>query len=142
MTHLTLINAYLKLKSRNLWKFVHRPAREPKHTEPGCLEFLTAKPEALRDNLLRRDDFTDPTPSLFVRNVNWESREKEADCQLHLKNLKGWPENRIHAHIDPSGFVWRNPLTAIRHWLDSKGYPDVYHISQKLASRGMRLGLI
>jgi hypothetical protein len=104
---LTLTNAYLKLRNLDLWQFADRPAQSPKDTTPGALVFWTDRPQALKDSLKEKDDFTPTWPTLSS-DLRWDSREKVGSAQLHLKNFdqKNWPENWIQAHIDPIGLTW------------------------------------
>jgi hypothetical protein len=129
---LALLNVYSKMKSKDLWRFVKGPM--PGEVKPGSLQFQVTSLNDLRQSLFKRTDFTNPTWSPFVWKANWESRSKDTITQLHLKN---WQKDRLEAHIDPSGFVWRKPWTAFGHWSDSSGYTDVSRISSMLGSQGL-----
>lgn len=128
---LTLLNGYLKLRNLDLWKYVNGPAQLPHETTPGNLEFLTMRPGELRKHLTDRPEFTSPSSG-----TKWESRDKETDSQLHLKHFDGWQPNRVQAHIDPSGFVWKKPWSIVPHLWDYSGYKNPQSIRKQLDRQG------
>lgn len=129
---LTLINNYMKMKERGLWDYVKGPAQSPEKTEVGRLEFFTHDIHGFKDNLSKRNDFSNPNHTWFTK-PRWNSREHTRDFSLEFKSFNGWEENRIQAHIDPIGLTLDQ---AFKHLRDFGGHQDVNRISAGLKSKG------
>ena len=93
--------------------------------------------------LLRESsDFTHPSAS----SEGWDSRERRADGALHFKHFKGWPADKLQAHIDPHGARLHSdlwflipviPLTQLLiHAADPTGYTEVFRIRALLLKQG------
>ena len=138
---LTLINAYLKLRSLGLWEFVNGPrSSNPQDMEKkGALEFFTQNPNNFLFELTRRGDFAHPSTQNNDRD-EWTSREQVDKYSLHLKHHGGWNKEWIEAHIDPTGLSW-NPLTWLPHLWEkiTDGYQEVYEINAGLRHSGYSL---
>jgi hypothetical protein len=74
----------------------------------------------------------------------WDSAEKRATGALHLKHFKGWPVNKVQAHIDQAGnwlgdkLLWwaGQPVTGLRHLAAYDSYSDVFGIRNILLQQG------
>lgn len=114
-----------RLRAARLWRFV---GREDGSTT-GCLHFRAARVEALRSSLAGDARFTargDP--------AQWHARERRLTAALHLKHFRGWPPDRVQAHLDLAGLPQRwwwwlaPPVPAamwIRHAVHYSSYLDV-----------------
>ncbi len=98
---LTVLNLYVKLRGLNLWNHVGREIDK----KAGALQFSASDVHALKNVLNNRDDFTSPEDS----PDKWSSREKRASGSLHFKHFRGWPEEKVQAHIDQAGLLLRSP---------------------------------
>ena len=133
---LTLLNLYVKLMSLSLWRFVAREV----DSELGSLQFLCADLPGLLA-ALRRLRFTRPDPEADY----WDAREKRLSGALHLKHFHGWPEAKLQAHIDRTGFTlrwwwWLLPpvalLVMLFHAAEPRSYQDVVRIRRMLLEQG------
>jgi hypothetical protein len=93
---LTVLNLYVKLRGMDLWKFV---LMRGESTPVGCLEFLTTNVALLKQELTTRWQFRNPEDS----TDEWHSPEKRLHGAVHFKHFKGWPVNKVQAHIDRFG---------------------------------------
>ncbi len=133
---LTVFNIYVKLRGLNLWSYVARESS----SGIGIMEFNTGSIKGLKSELHKRRDFTDPESSLH----EWSSREKRSEGSLHFKHFKGWPANKVQAHIDKAGLhggtvpIIGPLIQAIRHFIDwlEDGYKDVFGIRNILLKQG------
>jgi hypothetical protein len=138
---LTVLILYVKLHGARLWPFVGR-----RHaTSPGSFEFAAADASGLRHELRSRRDFR-------VRGTTavWDALEKRATGALHLKHFRGWPAERVQAHVDAAGLWLRHPtlwwaglpITGLRHLAAYRSYRDVHRLRRILLDQGCDRALL
>jgi hypothetical protein len=121
---LTLLNLYVKMSRKNLWRHV----RSGRVVIPGTIEFQAKNVLQLKQELTDRQDFGSPG-----HLKSWNSGEKTEEAMLHFKHDKAWTNDptTVWAHIDPVG--WSADLVSIvRHWANYSGYKDPYRIRNVL----------
>ncbi len=132
----TILLVSYRLRATGLWRFV---GREDGSTQ-GCLHFRATDVDALREALAREARFTTPG-----HGARWQSRERRFTATVHLKHFRGWPLDRIQAHLDLAGLPQRwwwwlvPPAPAalwLRHALHYSSYRDTRGLCRALERRG------
>jgi len=119
---LGVANVYRKMSALGLWEFVRREH----DSDLGNLHFRCVSVPGLIARLAELG-FTRARPGSGF----WQSRERVTRLSLHIKHFEGWPDDKLQAHIDPSGIG--GPWAWLRHAVDAKGYRDVERIARMLA---------
>jgi hypothetical protein len=99
---LTVLTLYVKLSGLGLWSLVGREV----DSSVGALQFACSDVQALKRALREHKDFTRPEDSA----LEWSCRERRAIGSLHFKHFKGWPDDKVQAHIDPQGLLLSSDL--------------------------------